>query len=562
MTPGLKYAVLCNGFVFQKWQAEAIRHLRDKGHELLLLVVDSRKPIQKSFWNRLKSYPWKNLFFRLFTRYLVNSNAKSPVSMEEELRGLPVITCQVEQRNTSEYFLQKDIDAIRSYHLDFILRFGFNIIRGHILDAARYGVWSFHHDDEMKYRGGPPAFWEIYYHDPVTGAILQRLTNKLDAGIILKKGYLKTQAHSYRANLDQMLDISATWPMLVAEEIKNGKTHFLPPSKSSAAIFKLPGNFTMLKFFLIRMWNYFKFQYRDLFLAEHWNVGVVNRSVEELALDKAPLKNDSVVWYPRVPSGHYLADPYGFIEDRRIHILLEDYNYFQGRANIAEVIYNPVTRSFSMPLSAIESGKHLSYPFIIVHDQDNVFCIPESFRNRTIELYKRNFSEGSFVEERVLVRDIDAVDPTLFHYEKHWWLFFTLRSTSNTHLYIYYASDLKGPYVPHLMNPVKIDITSSRPGGTPFFYQGHLYRPAQDCSESYGRRVVVNRIMKLTPDEFEEVTANIIDPPAKGTYSKGLHTLSGVGGYTLIDGKKYQFSRQHFFRQLKKKFHRHWGKHA
>ena len=26
------------------------------------------------------------------------------------------------------------------------------------LRAARFGVWSFHHDDEEKYRGAPPAF--------------------------------------------------------------------------------------------------------------------------------------------------------------------------------------------------------------------------------------------------------------------------------------------------------------------------------------------------------------------------------------------------------------------
>jgi len=260
--------------------------------------------------------------------------------------------------------------------------------------------------------------------------------------------------------------------------------------------------------------------------------------------------------------GHYLADPYGFIEERKIHILLEDYNYFQGKANIAEVVYNPATKSFSVPLNAIEGEKHLSYPFIIVHDRDNVYCIPESYRNRTIELYKRNFSEGSFVEQKVLVSDIDAIDPTIIRYDKYWWIFFTLRPTSNSHLYIYYSPQLDGPYIPHRMNPVKIDITSSRPGGTPFVHQGFLFRPAQDCAEYYGRRVVVNRIVKLTPDDFEEVIAGYVDPPQKGKYSRGLHTLSSVGGYTLIDGKRYRFSRQHFFRQLTKKINRDRGSNA
>ena len=40
----------------------------------------------------------------------------------------------------------------------FMLRVGFNIIRGEILNVPKYGVWSFHHDDEVKYRGGPAGY--------------------------------------------------------------------------------------------------------------------------------------------------------------------------------------------------------------------------------------------------------------------------------------------------------------------------------------------------------------------------------------------------------------------
>ncbi len=33
---------------------------------------------------------------------------------------------------------------------------------------------------------------------------------------------------------------------------------------------------------------------------------------------------------------------------------------------------------------------------------------------------------------------------------------------------------------------------------------GALYRPAQDCSVTYGGAVVINRIDRLTPEEFSE----------------------------------------------------------
>ena len=67
---------------------------------------------------------------------------------------------------------------------DVLVRFGFGIVKGPMLDLPTHGVWGFHHGDEEKFRGGPPGFWEIMHDDPVTGAVLQRLTEKLDAGRI------------------------------------------------------------------------------------------------------------------------------------------------------------------------------------------------------------------------------------------------------------------------------------------------------------------------------------------------------------------------------------------
>ena len=559
MNDPLKFGIMCTGHCLQLWQAEAVRLLRTGGHKLVVLIRDDREQQTHKLFQKVRTYPFKNLLFRLFQRFFLRSAARRLINVKEEFRDIPVIHCLVEKKGSSEYFNPSDLEQIQSFHLDFILRLGFNILRGEILNVAKYGIWSFHHDDEMKYRGGPPGFWEIFYNDQVSGAILQRLTEKLDAGIILKKGFLATQKHSYRANLDQLLFISSSWPVTVANEIMKGRTWFPTPSSSNAAIFKIPGNWIMFHFLMKKWWDYIKFQYREFFRAEFWNVGIIERSIEDIALSNTRIKNEDILWIPKTGKGHYLADPYGFVDEGKIHILLEDFDYFNGQATIAEVIFNPSSKTFSVPLNVIEGKKHLSYPFIVVHDQDHVYCVPESYRNRTIELYKRNYSEGNFVAERILIRDIDAVDPTLFHYQNFWWLFFTLKATSNTHLYLYYSSQLQGNYRPHKLNPVKIDITSSRPAGTPFFHMGNLFRPAQDCSEAYGKKITINRIVRLTPEEFEEVPAAILEPPSRGKFNKGIHTISSVGRYTLIDGKRYQCNRDHFFNQVRQKINRHRG---
>src|SRR6266567_2602478 len=68
-----------------------------------------------------------------------------------------------------------------------------NILAGEILTAARYGVWSYHHGDNDFYRGGPPHFWELCERAPLSGVILQVLTEELDGGVVLCKSLFATQ---------------------------------------------------------------------------------------------------------------------------------------------------------------------------------------------------------------------------------------------------------------------------------------------------------------------------------------------------------------------------------
>jgi hypothetical protein len=69
---------------------------------------------------------------------------------------------------------------------------------------------------------------------------------------------------------------------------------------------------------------------------------------------------------------------------------------------------------------------------------------------------------------------------------------------------------------------------------------GELYRPAQDCSKTYGGRVVLNRILRLTPTDFSEAPERFVEPTPGSLYGKALHTLSGAGPRTVIDGKRWR----------------------
>jgi hypothetical protein len=139
-------------------------------------------------------------------------------------------------------------------------RLAFGIVRGEILRAPRHGVWSFHHDDEMRYRGGPPAFWEIYRGDPDTGVVLQRVTERLDGGVVLRKRAFDTVLHSYTRNWDVGLFGCAAWPADVCRDLVAGKDEYLDaaPSASTAPIFPAPSNREMLRFAVTLARNYLR----------------------------------------------------------------------------------------------------------------------------------------------------------------------------------------------------------------------------------------------------------------------------------------------------------------
>ncbi|MEI6682897.1 MAG: hypothetical protein WCO44_09735 [Bacteroidota bacterium] len=566
----LRFGVMCSGAVFQRWQADALLELMAKGHRPVLLITDPRRPPRGSRIKSLLKRDWRVFLFTFLENRLFKPAARKPADLSSEMPGIQRLECRVRLQGFSEYFEEQDIDIIRNYKLDFILRFGFNIIRGDILTAARCGVWSFHHGDEVKYRGGPAGFWEIFNGDPVNGAILQQLTGKLDGGIILKKGYLKTIGHSYKGNLEQLLSVSSSWPAMVADMIAaKTATPFLK-SETSAPVYKLPGNGNMVLFLLKLFRNKVAFHYAGLFRSEDWNIGIVDHPLPDIALGNVILKSGDIRWFRGIPKGTYLADPSGFTNRDNLHILAENFSYAGGKAIISEFVisggneiaappnagesnlFQPGLPIHSSPTCAIDNGFHLSYPFVVEHDGE-VYCVPESYQSGIIALYRRDRATGSFPVDSVLLGNVQAVDPTLFFHEGLWWLSFTMKEHSNSHLCLYYATDIKGPYQPHACNPVKIDVRSARPAGTPFMHKGMLYRPAQDCSETYGGRTVINKIVVLTAGQFLEEQVNVVEPVPDTAWNKGLHTLSAVGTFTVLDGKRYRFNRHFFISQLRSK---------
>lgn len=546
----MKFGVLCNSNTFQQWQFESVRLLIESGHSCDLLIVNANSKVPQSFHHKLSNYPFKNLLCRAWFRYIIKPDAKQDVDITHFYKNITEIKCVTSRKGFSEFFESADIEKIKSYNLDFILRFGFGIIKGEILDAAKYGVWSYHHDDDRKYRGVPTGFWEIMFNDPVNAAILQRLTSKIDSGIILHKAYFSTIDHSWEANLNNLLTNSSEWPLQVCRKIENGDTEFLTLTNApESAIYKLPENVKMLRFLIKLVKNKIRFHYRDLFLTEKWNVGMIPLPVEKLVQAGSHSLHEPVWLNIDSVKSIYHADPFGFVKDGKYYIICEEYNYKNAKGFLTCFQADAKTYLLSHKVTALEKDYHLAYPYLFEY-KNTQYCIPENSAGGNLDLYRFDFGEGKLVFEQTLIKNLQAVDATLFFYDANWWLFFTDKTSTNERLHIWFSSNLRGPYEPHANNPVKVNIRSSRPAGKPFVVDGKLLRPAQDCSIRSGRRITVNQIIKLTQTDFYEIEYATLSPSATSKYRDGMHTFCVTDGAVIVDGKNEIFIWQAFVRRL------------
>lgn len=534
----IRFGIMCSGTTYSKWQAEAItKLLANKNVECSLLIVNNdRFSVLKNILGRFK---FNNIIWYIFSFYLeLTSKSSKRVDLTKLLSGISSIGCRVTKKGRfSHYFNKKDIATIKDYRLDFILRFGFGIIKGDILKSAKYGVWSYHHGDEKKYRGGPPCFWEIYNKDNVTGAILQRLTDRLDAGIVLKKASLKTD-YSLRKNRDQISFESAKWPAYVCSDILNGSASYLnsAPSTTNAPIYFLPTNIQFIKFLFTAIIMQAVYTFKLILYADRWNIGVIEKPIQ------AFLKKDrkfKIQWFSNNLKNNYVADPFAIFENNQHHIFFEEFSYKKHKGHISYINFKDGKFNRSVPI--IKEPFHLSYPYLFKH-KDSYYLVPESYEANKIILYKAVKFPFKWKREKLLIDNFVGLDNTIFFYNKTWWLFSSnLHYSENSNLYLFYSDNLKGKWRQHPQNPVKIDVSSSRSAGTIFRHNGKLYRPSMDCSEKYGGGVTLNRIITITKTEYREVEETKIGSFKGSLFPDGVHNLSQSGQFTVIDGYKSHF---------------------
>jgi hypothetical protein len=243
------------------------------------------------------------------------------------------------------------------------------------------------------------------------------------------------------------------------------------------------------------------------------------------------------------PRNHQWADPFPVKYNDKTYIFVEQQiGHDNGTLGFIE-LYSDLNHSDFIPI--LEKAYHLSFPNLFCfeeNDQTIWYMIPETNENNTIDLYKAVCFPDKWSYEMTLIRNVKAVDSTVFFYDSRWWLLTSIESKSsplNANLSLFYSDTFPSDsWTPHPQNPLYASLKNARMAGAVFFNKdnGRLNRPAQNCLKDYGKETNINEIDSLDINSYQEHIIKTIVPE---------HHLNAVCTHT------FNYSEHYLLRDIK-----------
>jgi len=542
----LRVGLLVDSLTQPAWIERALRRVQESGAGEFVLVVRNASQSTEARKSRLATW-WRNRRYLLHALYQridqvrggVSPDPFTPVDLAPVLKGVPIMDVAPSQTRMSDTFSASDVEAVGAARPDVLVRLGFRILRGDILKVARYGVWSYHHGDNERYRGGPPCFWEVLEGDPVTGTILQRLTEALDDGEVLYRSWGATNVMSVAGNKPQIYWKSAEFLARAMRNVQLGirSEPNADPSPYGQRLYGAPTNGQMAAGISRLLLRRARAKWQSLtsieqwFLAYRYTKGVPDDNREP---DLTPFRFKPI--YP--PKGRFWADPFPIRADGAIYVLFEDFLYSANRGVISAFEMGP-EGPVGAPQVVLSCDYHLSYPFVF-NWRGSKFMIPETADAKRVELYRMVRAPHEWTLEAVLLDGLSLADCTLAEIGDRWWMFANSADAGASfwdELHLFHAPSPLGPWTPHRLNPVVSDVRTARPAGALFQRNGMWYRPSQDSARGYGSATNIQRILRLDQFDYEEVSVGKLRPEWQPGLT-GVHTVNALGGLTMIDARR------------------------
>jgi hypothetical protein len=235
------------------------------------------------------------------------------------------------------------------------------------------------------------------------------------------------------------------------------------------------------------------------------------------------------------PKHAFLADPFVLQDDGKTYCFAEELDFREPRGCI--VAYELNDTGAARIGRVIAEPFHLSFPYIF-RLGPAIYMVPESSENRDVRVYECTRIPDRWKLRKVLMHDVSTADTMIFEHAGRWWIFTNLDPAETgdycSELHIFHSDHpLSDRWIPHPKNPVLSDARTARNAGV-LFDGDAIYRVSQrQAFDTYGSGFSINRIDRLTPDDYAESEQFAHDE--RFDRSVRVHHMHSNGQYTVFD---------------------------
>jgi len=458
----------------------------------------------------------------------------------DQFRGIPHLDLTSAQETSSALINSFDVKIIRAFDVDVFIALAIGPFQGDVPNVAKHGIWYLpraNHRIENR-AANADGFWEVLHNVPVTESTLQLLSTDPNGAKVIGRTQLASCTVSVRRNRNLLYwkasyqiprKLEQLWllgPDMFFENVDRNNEYTSVKPTLPLPIPRLADEIALVSRIF---WRIYANRIRSFFAFPQWILLFDFQG--EFSLTPSGFRK---IIPPRDRSW---ADPHVLIRNRICYVFIEELRYSRKRGHIS-VMQVEEDGTHTVPLPILEESHHLSHPFVFDHC-GQLFMIPESAKNRSVDLYRCVSFPDKWEHYETLLKEVHAVDTIVHFCRGKWWLFTNMREhvsgSSNDDLFLFYSEDLqRGHWTAHPCNPIVSDVTRARPAGNIFEHEGNLYRPAQDCSVRYGFGIRIQEILKISESEYVEREAAFIHP-RRGGRMLAMHSYSRAGRIVFSD---------------------------
>jgi hypothetical protein len=531
----LKIGLLIRESKINAWEALMIRKIKAIPEANIQVVLRFNQHQHDTFRYKAKSKIYDKILAFDKRKFRIDNAAIDMEPVDPLLEGIKTIHLKPLVKKRRIVLTDDVLDEIKTEELDLILSIGKGPLIKPLSTLTKFGLWT-HFPEHKEGKVIPTAgFWELINGRGVAKGALFAISPKDLQQYELYKSFSSTEGISIHKIYNRVYWKMASFVPRVLKQLHlQGKdmmaSKFIAENKiQDDRIWK-----NSLKSHYIPL---VKYTYQFL-VTRFLKKKIKQKWVMLFHMGKEPSVdfNEYNMIYPT--PGEFWADPFMIHQNGKYYVYFEACpNVRRAKGNIS-LLEIDEKGNYSAPRLILKKDHHFSYPFLFQW-KNEWYMIPETSETNQIELYKCTKFPYQWEFQHPLMKNVQAVDSTLFFHNDKWWLFVNISenpgASSWDELFLFYSDNpISKNWVPHPKNPVISDVSVARPAGNIFMDGGRIIRPSQNSAFIYGYGLKFNEILVLNENEYQEKTVESFEPTWDKSI-KTIHTYNRVGELTLID---------------------------